>query len=104
MPGKKCSIARKMSHVLIKEFFIYFTGIKFIGKDKLLSAAIDQRVVMHKYLYNDSILTFTPTKKIMTFVSDVQGLTLLDTKDSQQTLACVHGQGLEVILIDDDNN
>ncbi|KAK0176366.1 hypothetical protein PV328_000510 [Microctonus aethiopoides] len=79
------------------------TGIKFIDDNKLLSAGIDQKIVMYHYTYEESCLVVSPIKTIMTFVSDIQGITLIDNKDRNEQMICVYGKGLGVISINDES-
>ncbi|XP_015108821.1 WD repeat-containing protein 6 [Diachasma alloeum] len=76
------------------------TGIRFIPNDQLLTTAIDQRVVLYDYNYSNEKLSVTPKKIIQTFVSDLQGLTICRNPENfDETLAFVYGQGVEVLLL-----
>lgn len=68
-----------------------------------MSAGIDQKIVMYHYTYEESCLVVSPIKTIMTFVSDIQGITLIDNKDRNEQMICVYGKGLEVISINDES-
>ncbi|KAH0550310.1 WD repeat-containing protein 6 [Cotesia glomerata] len=79
------------------------TGVKFYGENNFASVAIDQRIVMYHYSFNKSILSVTPLIKLikLTSVADVHGLTFLSNNNNNKQLACVYGQGIEVIQFDE---
>ncbi|KOC68853.1 WD repeat-containing protein 6 [Habropoda laboriosa] len=51
------------------------TGIMFHEENKIYSVGMDQQVIMYSYYYNNDTLSVTVLKKVITFVTDVKGLT-----------------------------
>ncbi|XP_063987430.1 tRNA (34-2'-O)-methyltransferase regulator WDR6 [Diachasmimorpha longicaudata] len=75
------------------------TGIKFMPHNQLLTAGIDQIVVLHDYYFWNGHLDMQPRKVIQTCVSDLQGLTICENpENSDDTIAFLYGQGMEVLL------
>lgn len=57
---------------------------------------------MYHYSFNNLILSVTPLIKLikLTSVADVHGLTFLSNNNNNKQLACVYGQGIELIQFD----
>ncbi|XP_057318454.1 WD repeat-containing protein 6 [Microplitis mediator] len=81
------------------------TGVKFYGENNFASVAIDQRIVMYHYSLTNSILSVTPLIKLikLTSVADVHGITFVSNVNDNKPLACVYGQGIEVIEFEKQN-
>ncbi|XP_076278928.1 trafficking protein particle complex subunit 31 isoform X2 [Lasioglossum baleicum] len=74
------------------------TGIKFHGENTIFSVGLDQKINMYSYNFTNDILSVKILKTIVTFVTDVKGLTLWDTPKGEPAI-CAYGKGFEVLLV-----
>lgn len=60
---------------------------------------------MYHYSLTNSILSVTPLIKLikLTSVADVHGITFVSNVNDNKPLACVYGQGIEVIKFEKQN-